>query len=105
MPDKEGHPEFDEITLDKVLIALANPLRLKIVATLSREPDGTERYCASFRLPVTKASRTHHFRILREAGLIRQVDRGNSRMAHLRRGDISRRFPGLLEAILDAGSR
>lgn len=66
------------------------------VRELVAEPDGAARTCSSFGLPVSKATVTHHSRALREAGLIRQVDRGNSRMASLRRADIEQRFPGLL---------
>lgn len=63
------------------------------------EPAGTARTCASSNLPVSKSTTTHHFRILREAGLVRQVDRGNSRAATLRRADLDLRFPGLLDLI------
>jgi hypothetical protein len=42
---------------------------------------------------------THHFRVLREAGLIRQVDYGNSRKVTLRREDLQKRFPGLLDLV------
>ncbi|MFJ9419622.1 ArsR/SmtB family transcription factor [Streptomyces sp. NPDC101227] len=96
MPDDEGHPAVDEIELGPVLAALADPLRRRVVRELALAPDGTARTCSSFGLPVSKATVTHHFRALREAGVIRQVDRGNSRMASLRRADIERRFPGLL---------
>ena len=82
--------------LGDVLCALSDPLRRKIVVTLAAEPCGTERHCTSFGLPVTKATLTHHFKVLREAGLVRQVDRGNSRMAQLRLADLEARFPGLL---------
>ncbi|WP_052852660.1 ArsR/SmtB family transcription factor [Streptomyces avicenniae] len=101
MPDTEGHPSVGEIDFQSVLKALSDPLRYHVIATLAREPDGTERTCTSFGLPVTKSTRTHHFRVLREAGLVRQVDRGNSRGARLRREDIDRRFPGLLALIAD----
>jgi DNA-binding transcriptional ArsR family regulator len=104
MPDAEGHPHREEIDLQAVLHALADPLRYRVVVALAREPDGTERHCSSFGLPVSKSTRTHHFRILREAGLIMQVDRGNSRMAQLRRADLEARFPGLLGLLAqDAG--
>ncbi|WKX68615.1 ArsR/SmtB family transcription factor [Streptomyces sp. P1-3] len=96
MPDGEGHPSVEEIELGPVLSALADPLRRRVVRELAAEPDGAARTCSSFGLPVSKATVTHHFRALREAGLIRQVDRGNSRMASLRRADIEQRFPGLL---------
>ncbi|MDP9843012.1 ArsR/SmtB family transcription factor [Streptosporangium lutulentum] len=96
MPDSEGHPVFEELELGRVLAALADPLRRQVVLGLLAEPEGTARTCSSFGLPVTKATLTYHFRQLREAGLIRQVDRGNSRMAALRQTEIERRFPGLL---------
>ena len=105
MPDQDGHPEPDEMTLELVLSALADPLRRKVVADLLRGPRGCERTCVSFNLPVSKASLTHHFRVLREAGLIRQEDRGNSRAATLRRADLETRFPGLLALVAaDAAS-
>ncbi|MFD7450999.1 ArsR/SmtB family transcription factor [Kitasatospora sp. NPDC059827] len=101
MPDDEGHPAPEEIELGKVLSALADPLRRRVVRELAAGPAGEARTCSSFQLPVSKATVTHHFRTLREAGLVRQVDRGNSRMATLRRTDIEQRFPGLL-ALLTA---
>jgi DNA-binding transcriptional ArsR family regulator len=97
--DADGHPERDEMTLGAILLALADPLRRHVVVELAQAPEGTERTCASFGLPVSKASLTHHFRVLREAGLIRQIDRGNNRAAKLRRKDIEARFPGLLALI------
>lgn len=99
MPDLDGHPSRAEMRLGDAIAALADPLRRRVVAALAIEPEGTERHCTSFGLPVTKATLTHHFKVLREAGLIRQVDRGNSRMAQLRFADMEARFPGLLTLI------
>lgn len=97
MPDDEGHPALEEMDLQKVLAAVAEPLRFQVIRTLAQLPDGTERTCVSFELGVAKSTLTHHFRILREAGLVRQVDRGNSRKVTLRRDDLDARFPGLLD--------
>ncbi len=97
--DHEGHPDEEEIVFGSVLSALADPLRRQVVMELTQAPAGTERTCASFGLPVSKATLTHHFRVLREAGLIRQVDRGNTRAATLRREEIDRRLPGLLDLV------
>ena len=105
MADADGHPERDEMTLGAILLALADPLRRHVVVELVQAHEGTERTCASFGLPVSKASLTHHFRVLREAGLIRQIDRGNSRAATLRRKDIEARFPGLLALIATEAAR
>ncbi|MFF8383240.1 ArsR/SmtB family transcription factor [Streptomyces kanasensis] len=99
MPDAEGHPSLEEMHLRSVMNALSDPLRYEVVSELVRGPEGSERHCSSFGLPVSKSTRSHHFRILREAGLIRQVDRGNSRMAQLRRADLDTRFPGLLALV------
>ena len=93
-------PDKIEMTLDTVLQALADPLRRNVIAQLARELDGTERSCISFGLPITKATRTHHIRVLREAGLIKQVDYGNRRPVSLRRAEIEAQFPGLLALIL-----
>ncbi|MEU7276029.1 helix-turn-helix domain-containing protein, partial [Streptomyces asiaticus] len=46
--------------------------------------------------PISKQTQTHHFRVLREAGLIDEIDYGNRKGIRLRRADIEKRFPGLL---------
>lgn len=98
-------PRADQIELGAVLRALADPLRRAVVGALAGLPDGTERACSSFGLPVSKSTRTHHFRVLREAGLIQQRDLGNRRLTGLRRADLESRFPGLLAAVLQHHGR
>lgn len=61
-----------------------------------------ERACVSFDLPLAKSTGTHHWRVLREAGLIHQRDAGNGNDIRLRRAELDRRFPGLLDAIAGA---
>ena len=84
--------------LEDVLAALSDPVRLQIVRTLAADPGG--RPCGSFRLPVTKSTASHHFRVLREAGVIDQEERGRTRHTKLRRDELDQRFPGLLELVL-----
>ncbi len=88
------------LELGSVLSALADPLRRQVIRELAQAPVATERTCASFGFPVSKATLTHHFRVLREAGLISQVDRGNSRAARLRREEIECSLPGLLAILV-----
>jgi DNA-binding transcriptional ArsR family regulator len=95
--DALDHPVVEELELAPVLHALSDPMRLKIVADLA---SGVERSCKSFDLPVVKSTCTHHFRVLREAGVIRQRLEGTTRLNSLRREDLDQRFPGLLEAVL-----
>jgi DNA-binding transcriptional ArsR family regulator len=98
---KEGisHPRRDEIELAAVLHAVSDPVRLQIVATLAK---GDGRTCGSIDVPVAKSTCTHHFRVLREAGVIHQRQEGTTRLNTLRREDLDARFPGLLTTILDA---
>ncbi|MEV5321010.1 helix-turn-helix transcriptional regulator [Streptomyces sp. NPDC052687] len=97
------HPARDEIRLEQVLHALSDPMRLRIVRELAA--DGDELSCSHFVLPVTKSTTTHHFRVLRESGVIRQTYRGTAKMNGLRRDDLDDLFPGLLDALLDAATR
>ena len=97
--DSLSHPARDDIALAAVLHALSDPMRLRIVAGLAVED---KRTCKSFNLPVTKSTCTHHFRVLREAGVIRQRLEGTTRLNSLRREDLDQRFPGLLESVLQA---
>jgi DNA-binding transcriptional ArsR family regulator len=99
VPESRPHPRLDEIELTAVMHALSDPVRLRIVAELAAEPDG-ERACGSFALPVTKSTCTHHFKVLREAGVIRTRVVGTTRLNSLRRDDLDARFPGLIDAVL-----
>jgi DNA-binding transcriptional ArsR family regulator len=93
-----AQPERAEIELSAVLHALSDPVRLQIVAALAAAD--RELPCGSFEVPVTKSTCTHHFKVLREAGLIRQRHEGTARLNALRREDLEARFPGLLVSIL-----
>lgn len=95
--DPLGHPGCEELQLPAVLHALSDPIRLRIVAVLA---DGEERSCKSFNLPVVKSTCTHHFRVLRDAGVIHQRCEGTARLNTLRRDDLETCFPGLLDAVL-----
>jgi DNA-binding transcriptional ArsR family regulator len=95
-------PAREQISLDAVLHALGDPHRRRIVAMLAADRDQTPRTCTSFGLTVAKSTRTHHFRVLREAGVVRQWDVGNAKLNALRADDMQARFPGLLNAILAA---
>ena len=88
------------MTLDAVLSALADPVRLTIVRQLADGHD--DQACIAFELPVSKSTSTHHFRVLREAGVISQHYRGTAILNGLRSDALNERFPGLLDAILAA---
>lgn len=64
---------------------------MTIVQTLRADP---ERACGTFPVEVAPSTLTHHFRVLREAGVIRQREDGNRRWTTLRLDDLQARFPG-----------
>jgi len=97
------HPEPHEIRLEAVLHALADPMRLCVVRTLATT-DGAAT-CSQVALPVSPSTSTHHFRVLREAGVIEQRYQGTAKLNSLRRADLERLFPGLLHTVLDAMDR
>jgi DNA-binding transcriptional ArsR family regulator len=86
--------QFD---LQQVLEALVDPVRRSIVRQL--DAAGEDLKCGAFDMPVSKSTATHHFKVLREAGLIRQYYVGTSRMNSLRRAEMDAAFPGLLDAL------
>jgi DNA-binding transcriptional ArsR family regulator len=93
------HPSRAEIELSSVLHALSDPARLEIVRRLA---DGDEPSCGMFELGLSKATLSHHFRVLRESGLVRTRPEGRKRLLSLRGDDLESRFPGLLDAVLSA---
>lgn len=99
--DEVFHPPVEELTLPKVLAALADPARLATVRTLARVGESAcGRIQHDAGLEVSKSTMSHHLRILREAGITHSRVQGARRLLTLRRDDLDRRFPGLLDAVL-----
>jgi DNA-binding transcriptional ArsR family regulator len=95
------HPPTEELELSAVLHALSDPHRMRIVQLLA-DDHPNPRPCGTFGLSVSKSTLTHHFRVLREAGVIEQQADGTAKLNSLRRDDLERRFPGLLAAVLQS---
>ncbi len=94
-------PAVEAIELTAVMHALSDDARLAVVRELAC---GGERPCGSFDLGVSKATASHHFRVLREAGITATRVDGKRRLLSLRRDDLDTRFPGLLPAVLQAAA-
>ena len=82
-----------------MLGALSDPIRVGLVRVLA---DGRERGWGELRAPVAKSTLSHHLRVLRDAGITRTRQEGTRCYVELRRDDLGTRFPGLLDAVLDA---
>jgi DNA-binding transcriptional ArsR family regulator len=94
------HPSRDEITLAGVLAALADPKRLRIVRSLFAKDECMSCTEAAPCPDMAKSTLSNHFRILREAGLVRTSKQGVEHRNVLREDDINARFPKLLKTIL-----
>jgi DNA-binding transcriptional ArsR family regulator len=95
-------PSADTISLPGVMAALSDPVRVQILRALA---DRGELSCGTFELGIAKATRSHHLRVLREAGLTHTRADGTRRLVSLRREELDGRFPGLLDAVLTAAER
>jgi DNA-binding transcriptional ArsR family regulator len=91
---------MERIELVDVLQALSDPVRLQIVRHLAHVG---EVACGTVPVAVSKSTISHHYKVLREAGIVQMRVEGTRRYHALRREDLDRRFPGLLDAVLNAG--
>jgi DNA-binding transcriptional ArsR family regulator len=101
LPDALPEPEPGDLRLESVLAVLGEPLRLFIVRKLLLEREEFDHTCGWFGIDRPKSSLTHHFKALREAGVIRQRQYGLERRSHVRVEDLEARFPGLLNLIAE----
>ena len=99
------HPASEDLSLPHILYALGDPLRLRIVGQLAALHESIS--CGDIEVvhEVPKSTGSHHFKVLREAGLIRMVPQGRRILVSLRKADLQARFPGLLETILQTYQR
>lgn len=94
------HPAIEQVELIEILYALADPTRMEIVVRLARA--GRTLTCGELDLNRPKSSMSHHFKILRSAGLVETKVDGTEHMNSLRLEEIEQKYPGVLKAILKA---
>lgn len=93
------HPPIEDVSLEGVLYALADPHRLAIMRRLNG-CGGTMNCSTAAPCDLPKSTLSHHFKLLREAGLIRSERQGTQVINTPRCTEIEQKFPGLLRAIL-----
>lgn len=98
------HPSIDEVTVESLLHALSDPVRMRIFAQIAGS--GGTQTCSDFLIvreqTVPKSTLSQHFKVLREAGLIRSERRGVEMHSASRCAEIEKRFPGLIPSIVKA---
>jgi DNA-binding transcriptional ArsR family regulator len=98
------HPAVEDVTLECVLYALADPTRLEIVKKLA-SGNGSLNCSMAAPADLPKSTQSHHFQVLREAGLIRSERRGTEVVNSLRCSELEKRFPGVIASILKASDK
>jgi DNA-binding transcriptional ArsR family regulator len=91
------HPALGDVTLPVVMQALSDPCRIEILRSLM---DAGELACGDIPLEISKATVSHHFAVLREAGLVLTRTEGTRCLNTVREEELEKRFPGLLSLVL-----
>lgn len=98
------HPAIEDVRPEAIIHALSDPNRAAIFAKIMRA--GCVQACSAVAAVgdrvIPKSSLSNHFKVLREAGLIRSERHGVELRNHSRWAEVEERFPGLLPAILNA---
>jgi DNA-binding transcriptional ArsR family regulator len=94
------HPNKKDLSLAGVLYALGDPVRLEIVRRLAEK--GELSCCEALEAQVAKSTLSHHFKVLRESGVLYCRKEGTQHMNSLRHDDLEERFPGLLKTVLQS---
>src|SRR2546429_1359534 len=100
VPRTLPQPTIDSITMTTVLAALADPVRRSLMREIYLNTGPIDCAMAADTVEVSAPTVSHHWRVLREAGLTTTVVNGRKRTISIREQDLEIRFPGLLKAIL-----
>src|ERR1700744_2069928 len=97
------HPSIEEVSVEGILHALSDPVRVAMFSDIVAQ--GCPQNCSNFLTvsdkAIPKSTLSQHFKILREAGLIRSERRGVEMRNMARCNELEDRFPGLIKAIVN----
>jgi DNA-binding transcriptional ArsR family regulator len=98
------HPPIDEVSVEGILHALSDPVRVAMYADIVGQEctQSCSNYLTVGNKTIPKSTLSQHFKILREAGLIRSERRGVEMHNTSRCAELEQRFPGLIRAIVTA---
>jgi DNA-binding transcriptional ArsR family regulator len=102
MAETIAQTDIDVVT---VLQALSDPVRLEIVRQVAAQGPEGELSCGQLEVPVSKSTCSHHLKALACAGVTAEREEGTRKYIRLRRAELDRSYPGLIESVLRAASR
>jgi len=98
------HPAIEDITVEGVLYALSDPVRVAIYADIVAQD--CAQTCSTFLTvrdkAIPKSTLSQHFKVLRENGLVRSERHGVEVRNISRCAEVESRFPGLIGSIVNA---
>jgi DNA-binding transcriptional ArsR family regulator len=93
---KNYSPNLKKMPISSIFDALSDPARIEIILTLLNEK---ELSCGQCKTDLSKSTMSHHFKVLREAGLIQKREEGKMHFISLRIEEIEERIPGLIKVL------
>jgi DNA-binding transcriptional ArsR family regulator len=99
-PSSAAEPDLAKVEVATVLQALADPVRLEIVRQLAGCGARGELPCGQIEVPVGKSTTSHHLKVLSRAGIVTEREEGTRKYMSLRRAELDRHFPGLVDLVL-----
>ena len=97
--------DLETVDVLTVLQALSDPVRLEMVRQLAASAEAGGLMCGQVSVPVAKSTMSHHLKTLARAGITAEREAGTCKYITLRRDELDRRFPGLLDSVLQAVGR
>lgn len=99
-----NHPKLDDISVEGILYALSDPTRVKIFMEIAGSdcPQSCSAFLKSSGAELAKSTLSQHFKILREAGLIRSERSGVELKNSSRCSELRDKFGSLVINILEA---
>lgn len=98
-----SHPKIEDVTVEGILHAFSNPVRIRIYAGLAVAQ--CAQICSDYReiagVKLPKSTLSQHFTVLREAGLIRSTRKGTEMHNETRCDELDERFGGMIDSIID----
>lgn len=98
------HPSINDITVEAILYALSDPVRVRIFTEIATSE--SHKNCSNFRsvnsCDIPKSTLSQHFKILREAGLVRSMRSGVELHNTTRCNELKDRFGPMIGEIIAA---
>jgi DNA-binding transcriptional ArsR family regulator len=92
-------PNLKKMPLSSIFDALSDPVRIEVVLALLEQKEVS---CGECTRHVSKSTMSHHFKVLKEAGIIQKREKGTVHFLSLRLEELESRLPGFIAVLSKA---